>query len=221
MRFNQSGAYEIIGVVSDAKYSQVRGPYPRTAYIPFTAMPNVLHGLYFHVRTAADPLSVAQRVRGTLQSIDPSIAIVEMDSMTNQIAESLWQESLFARLTSIFSGLALLLACIGLYGTISYGVGRRRGEIAVRMALGAQYTHVLWMVLRQALALASVGVVAGVPLSLLVGKYISSLMYGVSPRDPATLAFTAAVLVAIASLAGYLPARRAALVDPAHALKSE
>ncbi len=220
-RFSQSGAYEIVGVVSDAKYSQVRGPFPKTAYIPFTATPNVLSGVYFHVRTAADPLTVAQGVRAIVHGVDPAIAIVEMDSMTNQIAESLWQERLFARLTSTFGGLALLLACIGLYGTISYGVGRRRSEIAVRMALGARHAQVLWMVLRQALLLAAAGVATGVPLALWLGKYMASMLFGLTPRDPMTLALTAFVLIAIASLAGYLPARRAALVDPARALKAD
>lgn len=220
-RFSPSGAYEIVGVVSDAKYAQVRGPFPRTAYIPFTAMPNTLQGLYFHVRTPADPSAVARTVRTVVHDADPSVAIVEMDSMANQVAESLWQESLFARLTTIFGGLAMLLACIGLYGTMSYGVGRRRGEIAVRMALGAQFGNVLWMVLRRAIVMALAGVAIGVPLSVWVGRFVASQMFGLTPRDPVTLTGTAILLIAIASIAGYLPARRAALVDPARALKSE
>ena len=128
---------------------------------------------------------------------------------------------LFARLTSIFSGLALTLACIGLYGTISYGVGRRRSEIAVRMALGARYSQVLWMILRQALLLAVAGVAVGVPLSLWAGTYVSSLLFGLTAKDPLTIGLTAALLIAVASVAGYLPARRAALVDPARALKQD
>ncbi|HEY7290523.1 MAG TPA: ABC transporter permease, partial [Vicinamibacterales bacterium] len=213
--------YEIIGVVSNAKYSQVRGTFPRTAYIPYTAMRTTLQGLYLHVRTAADPIDVAASVRGVVRSVDPSLAIVEMDTMRHQVADSLWQERLFAKLTSAFSALALTLACVGLYGTMSYGVGRRRSEIAVRMALGARYGQVLWMVLRQAVLLAVIGVVAGVPLTLLAGGYVSTLLYGLTPRDPATMAMTAAALIATASLAGYLPARRAARVDPAVALKQD
>jgi macrolide transport system ATP-binding/permease protein len=142
-----------------------------------------------------------------------------MDSMTNQIGESLWQEHLFARLTTAFSALALALACVGLYGTISYGVGRRRSEIAVRMALGARYAQVLWMILRQAVLLAIVGVAVGIPLSMWSSKYLSSLLFGLTPRDPVTFTVTASMLVAVASLAGYLPARRAARVDPARALR--
>jgi macrolide transport system ATP-binding/permease protein len=142
-----------------------------------------------------------------------------MDSMTNQIGESLWQEHLFARLTTAFSALALALACVGLYGTISYGVGRRRSEIAVRMALGARYAQVLWMILRQAVLLAIVGVAVGIPLSMWFSKYLSSLLFGLTPRDPVTFTVTASMLVAVASLAGYLPARRAAIADPARALR--
>jgi ABC-type antimicrobial peptide transport system permease subunit len=117
--------------------------------------------------------------------------------------------------------LALVLACIGLYGTISYGVGRRRSEIAVRMALGARYTQVLWMILRQALLLALTGVALGIPLSLWASSYVSTLLFGLTPRDPGTIVVTASILIAVASLAGYLPARRAAMVDPARALKQE
>ena len=219
--YDASIDYEIVGVVSNARYTQVRGAFPRTAYLPFTANRAALRGLFFHVRSSRDPLALVEDARTVVQRLDPSLAIVEMDSMRRQIGASLWQEHLFARLTSIFSGLALALACIGLYGTISYGVGRRRSEIAVRMALGARYSQVLWMILRRALLLAVAGVAVGVPLALWAGKYVSSLLFGLTPRDPMTIAFTAILLVAVASLAGYLPARRAALVDPAHALKQE
>jgi ABC-type antimicrobial peptide transport system permease subunit len=174
-----------------------------------------------HVRTAGDPLALAAPARAVVRSLDPSLAIVELNAMSEQVGESLWRERMFARLTAAFSTLALVLACIGLYGTMSYGVGRRRSEIAVRMALGARATQVLWMVLRQAIVLALAGVAAGVPIVLWTSKYVSSLLFGLSPRDPLTLTLTAAVLVAIAALAGYVPARRAALVDPAAALKQD
>jgi predicted permease len=217
-RYDPAADFEIVGVVSNARYTQVRGAYPRTAYLPFTARGS-LRGLYMHVRSDGDPLALAGAARGVVQGLDPALAIVEMDSMTNQVGESLWQETLFARLTTAFSALALTLACIGLYGTMSYGVGRRRPEIAVRMALGARYSQVLWMVLRQALVLALAGIAVGVPISLWTGQYFASLLFGLTPRDPATLAITAAILVAIAAVAGYLPARRAARVDPAVALR--
>jgi predicted permease len=213
--------YEIVGVVSNAKYSQVRGAPPRTAYLPFTANRGVLRGLYFHVRTAGDPLALASSVRSVVQGLDPAVAIVDMDTMSNQVGDSLWQEHLFARLTTAFSVLAVTLASVGLYGTISYGVGRRRSEIAVRMALGARYSQVLWMILRQAVVLALAGVAAGIPLSMWASRYVSSLLFGLTPRDPLTLTVTAGLLIGVSSLAGFLPARRAALVDPARALKQD
>jgi predicted permease len=218
---DSAAEYEIVGVVTNAKYSQVRGEFPRTSYVPYTAMRNTLQGLFLHVRASGDPLTIAGSVRGVVQSVDPSLAIIEMDSMRHQIEESLWQERLFARLTTAFSVLAVTLACVGLYGTMSYGVGRRRSESAVRVALGARYQQVLWLVLRQAVMLALLGVAVGVPLSVWAGRYVSTLLYGLTPRDPLTLAMTAAILVATATLAGYLPARRAALVDPAVALKQD
>ena len=104
---------------------------------------------------------------------------------------------------------------------VSYGVGRRRPEIAVRMALGARHSQVLWMILRQALVLALVGIAVGLPISLWTGRFFGSLLFGLSPRDPVTLTVAAALLVGVASLAGYLPARRATLVDPAVALKQD
>ena len=219
--YDAAADYEIIGVVSDARYAQVRGKFPRTAFVPFTANRGVLRGLYFHVRAPGDPLALANSVRAVVQGVDPALAIVELDSMTHQVGESLWQEHLFARLTTVFSALALTLACVGLYGTISYGVGRRRSEIAVRMALGARYAQVLWMVLRQALMLAVAGVAIGIPLSMWASRYVSSLLFGLTPRDPQTLTITAVMLIGVASLASYLPARRAALVDPARALKQD
>jgi predicted permease len=219
--YDESASYEIIGVVTNARYTQVRGSFPRTAYVPLTSGRSSLRGLYFHVRSPQDPLLLTSAVRNVVQSVDPSLAITELNSMSTQVGESLWQERLFARITTAFGVLALTLACIGLYGTISYGVGRRRSEIAVRMALGARHTQVLWMVLRQALALAIAGVAIGVPLALWAGTFVASQLYGLTSRDPITLAFTASVLIAVASLAGYLPARRAALVDPARALKSD
>jgi len=219
-RYDAAEDFEIVGVVSNARYSQVRGAFPKTAYVPFTARAS-LRGLYMHVRTAGDPLSLAASAREIVRSVDPSLAITEMDVMTNQVAESLWRDRLFARLTAAFSALALTLACIGLYGTMSYGVGRRRSEIALRMALGARYSQVLWMILRQGLVLALAGVAAGLGLSLWTGRYLASLLYGLSASDPITLTLTALLLVAIASLAGYVPARRAALVDPALALKQD
>jgi ABC-type antimicrobial peptide transport system permease subunit len=178
-------------------------------------------GLYFHVRTAGDPLALASAAREAVRAADPQVAVFDVASMSSQVADSIWQDRLLARLTSAFSVLALVLACVGLYGTIAYGATRRRSEIAVRMALGAQRGHVQWLVLRRALALGVAGTVLGIPLAIWAGTFVSSQLFGLTPRDPISLAGTCALLLGVASLAGYLPARRASRLDPGAALKQE
>ena len=214
--------YEIVGVVSDAKYSDVRGEFPRTAYLPYSANRAALGQLFMMVRTGGtNPLRLAAATREAVRSIEPNVALVEMDSMDGQIGDSLWRERMFARLTAAFGVLALVLACIGLYGTIAYGVGRRRAEIAVRVALGAARRQILWMVLRRALVLAVLGIAFGVPLVWWSGRFLGAQLVGVTPRDPVAFAAGALTLTLIATLAGYIPARRATLIEPAVALKQE
>jgi predicted permease len=214
--------YEIVGIVSDAKYSNVRGEFPRTAYLPYSANRASLGQLFMMVRTSgSSPLRLAGAAREAVRSIEPNVALVEMDSMDGQIDDSLWRERMFARLTTAFGALALLLACIGLYGTIAYGVGRRRAEIAVRVALGAARRQILWMVLRRALVLAVLGIAFGVPLVLWSGRFLGSQLVGVTPRDPVAFFGGALTLTLIATLAGYIPARRATLIEPAAALKQD
>ena len=216
-----SREYEIVGVVSNAKYSGVRGEFPRTAYLPYSANRAALGQLYMMVRTSGSPMRLASAARDTVRSIEPNVALVEMDSMDGQINDALWRERMFARLTGTFGILALLLACIGLYGTIAYGVGRRRAEIAVRVALGAARTQILWMVLRRALILAVAGIAIGLPLVLWSGRFLASQLSGVTPRDPIALVGGAVMLTLVAAVAGYIPARRATLIEPAAALKQE
>jgi predicted permease len=213
--------YEIVGIVSDAKYGNVDGAFPRTAYLPYTANRAALGELHLIVRTNGDPLHLAAAAREAVRRVDSNISVVNLDSMANQIDDSLWRERLFARLTSTFGLLALTLACVGLYGTIAYGVGRRRAEFAVRAALGAARPQILWMVLRRALLLAAGGVALGIPLSLWSGRFIAAQLVGVTTRDPAAFVAGAAILIAVAGLAGYIPARRATLIEPAAALKQE
>ena len=166
-------------------------------------------------------MRLASAARDTVRSIEPNVALVEMNSMDGQINDALWRERMFARLTGAFGTLALVLACIGLYGTIAYGVGRRRAEIAVRVALGAARAQILWMVLRRALVLAVAGLVIGVPLVLWSGRFLASQLSGVTPRDPIALIGAAVMLTLVAAAAGYIPARRATLIEPAAALKQE
>jgi predicted permease len=213
--------YEVVGVVSNAKYNDVRANVPRTAYVPYTAQPAALGGLDMMIRAAGRPLALAAAAREAVRRVDPTVAIVELDSLGHRIGDSLWRERLFARLTSAFAALALTLACVGVYGTIAYAAGRRRGEFAVRIALGAERAQILWLVLRRALLLAGIGVAMGIPLALWSGRFISTHLAGVTARDPAALGTGAAILVAVAMVAGYIPARRATLIEPAAALKQE
>jgi ABC-type antimicrobial peptide transport system permease subunit len=131
------------------------------------------------------------------------------------------QEIIFARLCTAFAILALLIACVGLYGTMSYTVARRTGEIGIRMALGAQRGAVVWMVLRQAFVLAAVGLVIGVPVALSTSKLIESFLFDVKPNSPASLAGAVAILLSAVLLAGYVPARKASRIDPMTALRHE
>jgi ABC-type antimicrobial peptide transport system permease subunit len=141
-------------------------------------------------------------------------------SLTEHIGLSLAQESLVARLATFFGLLALLLACVGLYGVLSYAVARRANEIGIRIALGAMRRDEIWLVLREALALVGAGVVIGLLASLAVARTISTLIFGLRPNDPLTIA-AATLLLAVAALAGYVPARRASRVDPMAALREE
>jgi hypothetical protein len=216
-----SREYEIVGVVSNARYSQVRGTFPRTAYVPYTVNRAALGELYMMVRASGDPMSVAEAARGAVREVDSTLAIVELDGMTHQVTDSLWQERLMARLTSVFGLVALTLACVGIYGTIAYGVGRRRAEIAVRVALGARDSQIVWMILRRALVMAAIGVLLGTPLTLWAGQYVATLLFELSPRDPLALLVAATMMFVVAASAGYIPARRALAIQPAAALKHE
>jgi predicted permease len=213
--------YEIAGVVQNAKYASVRGEAPRTAYMPFTAMPSALGALAFQIRTAGDPLAIIPSVRRIVSEIDPTLALADVRTETDQIAASLWQERLFAELVSAFGALALVLACIGVYGTMSYAVARRTREIGVRMAIGAQRGHVLRSEIGRAMRLALAGVALGAPLTLAASRFVASQLFGVTPSDPLTMTVAIVVLVGITAAAGYLPALRASRVDPMVALRAE
>ena len=141
--------------------------------------------------------------------------------MREQSAQSLLRERLLATVSSFFGGLALLLACLGLYGLMAYAVARRAGEIGIRMALGARRDHILWLVLRETLWLTLAGIATGLPLALWAARYTQSLLFGIKSADPLTIAATIALLIGVAALAGYIPARRALHVDPMAALRCE
>jgi predicted permease len=215
------GTAEIVGVVEDAHYTSIRDGKPPTLYLYYRRPPGMKNAATFEVRTAGAPGSFASTVREIVHDVDPALPVYGVMTQTEQIRTSLRQERLFARLATLLGGVALLLSAIGLYGLLAYNVTRRTAEIGVRMALGAPRARVLWMVLRQSLLLAALGLAAGVPLALTGTQILSSMLFGLAPRDPATMATAALAMMALAAAAGYLPARRAARVDPLVALRAD
>jgi ABC-type antimicrobial peptide transport system permease subunit len=173
------------------------------------------------VRTAGDPLSMVGAVRGALRAADPQLSMMRIRTQTAQIDEMMMQERMFARVSSLIGVLAAWLVAIGLYGTLAFSVARRTSEIGIRMAFGASGTRVLWMVLRESLWVACAGLLVGLPAALGLGRLIASHLYGVEPNDPSALIGAAVLLAAVCATAGYLPARRAARLDPIRALHSE
>jgi len=210
---------EVIGVVKDAKYGNLKEPFRPMAFYPYTQVPDVLSN--FVVRFSGQGSAVVPQVRDTIKQINRNLPVDDVVSLSDHIGRSLVQQKLIARLAAFFGLLALLLACVGLYGVMSYGVARRTNEIGIRMALGARGRSVLWLVLREALVLVVIGLVVGVLASLALTKTAASLLYELKPNDPLTIAMATIVLMMVALVAGYLPARRAARVDPMIALRDE
>jgi putative ABC transport system permease protein len=174
-----------------------------------------------YVRTRTDPATMANTVRRVLRDVDPTLAAEDMRTLNQQVDASLSRERLTADLSIVFSLLATLLAMVGLYGVLSYIVAQRTREIGVRMALGALSTGIYRLIMRDALTLVSSGVLIAIPVSWAVTRGIGTQLHGVSPMDPVTIGLAIALLMCVAMLAGFLPARRAARVDPVVALRYE
>jgi ABC-type antimicrobial peptide transport system permease subunit len=173
------------------------------------------------VRTAMAPAGAMTAIREAVRQIDPNLPVTDVSTQIEQVEKRFQQEKLFAQAYALFGGVALLLASIGLFGLMSYSVARRTNEIGIRMALGAQRVDVLGLVMRESMLLVAIGVVAGLTLALLAARLVTTLLYGLPPRDPITMAAAVAVMAAVSALAGYLPARRASRVDPMVALHYE
>ncbi len=214
---------EIVGITRDAKYTDLRDVPGPTVYIPMEQ--DVPGQANFEVRTVGDPMALASSVRRAVHDIDPNLPLFEVKSQATQAEESIAQENTFARLSTVFGFLVLLLAAIGLYGTLSYAVTRRTAEFGIRIALGAQRSDVLGMVLRQTSAMGALGVLLGVPAALVgtrvARSVLENVLFGVKSNDPLTLVSAVALLALVALGASYLPARRAMKVDPMTALRCE
>jgi ABC-type antimicrobial peptide transport system permease subunit len=171
------------------------------------------------VRTATEPASLTSSVREAVRQVDPNLPMVDVSTQLEQVERRFQQEKLFAQAYTLFGGLALVLAAIGLFGLMSYNVSRRTNEIGIRMALGAQRHDVLRLVLRESMILVAIGVVIGVGVALGTGHLVATQLFGLAATDVRTIVVAVAVMAAVSALAGFLPARRASRVDPMVALR--
>jgi macrolide transport system ATP-binding/permease protein len=211
---------EIVGVSANVRYGGLKeDESPMTV---FTAVSQTSpDGMTYALRTVGDPLSYVKSVYEIVRKADSRIPVTNAVTQTAEIDRTIIHEVMFAKLCTGFAVLALLIACVGLYGTMSYSVARQVGEIGIRMALGAQRGAVVWMVLRRVLLLAAVGLAISVPAALSGTQFVKSFLFDTRPNDPGTLALAAVVLLSAAILAGYAPARRASRIDPMAALRQE
>ena len=210
--------FEVLGVVRDVRIGITQAPAP-TVYVPYWYRSRT--GMNAVVRTSLNPRSLASAIRSAAWSIDPDTVIGEVRTMQNVISDSVGQRRFQMWLITGFAVSALLLACIGIYGVVSWSVARRRNEIGIRMALGARVGEVQRMVISQALRPVVAGLILGVATALALGRFLNAVLFGVSPRDPLTIAGVAAVLMSVATLACYIPSRRAARNDPLSALRQD
>jgi predicted permease len=235
---NKSGEIQIVGVAGDIRYDGLRNDAPAIAYLPFLQQIAELDsqggGMTFEVRTIGDgdPDALAPAIRDTVRSIDSNLPIFDIKTQRGQIDESLGNERLFATFTGVLGALALLLACMGLYGVMSYNVSRRSGEIGIRMALGADAGKLLRQVMFETMGVVVIGTAFGVAASLAATRVISSqwfgvgggdsgLLFGITAHDPVVIGLAAFFLLAVSAVAGLVPARRASRIDPLIALRCE
>jgi predicted permease len=212
-----SDAFIIVGVVEDARYVQLRTPPPNMVYQLATAQDDdILSDL--EIRTAGSPAAMTATVRQALAESEPRLPVLDVMPLSGRMAQRVSQDALIARLTSIFSTIALFLACLGLYGTISYGINRRVPEIGLRLALGADRRSVLGLILREALLLVVLGATVGVPLAYFAGRSLRTMLYEIPPVDPIAYGVGGILLIVVGLLAAFLPARRASRIEPMVAL---
>lgn len=212
---------EIVGVSRDARYGSLTRDIPPVAYIIFNQGYPQLDQVEYALRTMGDPLSYANAVREIVRRTDATVPVTEIKTQVTDIDQTISQQIAFAKLCVGFAILALTITCIGLYGTVSYNVARRTGEIGIRMALGAYSGNVIRMVLSEISLLAAAGLAAGMVVALAVSKFVESFLYGIKRNDPASLLAAAAILFGAAFLGAYAPARRASRIDPMVALRHE
>ena len=220
---SKAGDLAIVGIAKNARYHSLKQAIPPVAYLPFRQ--NIVKrppgAMFFELRTAGNPLALAQTVRKLVHDAAPDIPVTGVMTQTQRIDNGITQERTFAKLCTAFAVLALLIACVGLYGTMAYAVSRRTNEIGIRMALGAERRRIVWMVLREVLVLAAAGLSVGLLCAWSLMSTIKSFVFGIQPADPLTMLQATGILIAALVLAGYAPATRAARIDPFTALRHE
>ena len=216
---------EIVGVVRDSRYTSVRDETPPTVYQTFLQTRTGRGQMALYVQAEASPVTVLSQIRQAVQDIDRDLPLFAIHTLAEEMGAVLIRDRLIATLSTVFSALALVLACVGLYGLLSFSVVQRSAEMGIRMALGANRANVLWTVMREALLLVIAGVIIGIPVALALGRLasnrISGLLFGMQATDPLTIAAATVLLALIATGAAYMPARRASRVDPMVALRNE
>jgi predicted permease len=221
-RFDPQFAYEIVGVAADAKYNRMREAPPPTVYLAYGEKWGRTRRMCFVVRSAdVAPAALMASVTEAVHGVDHALPLYNARTQRQQIEEAIGTERMLARVSVFFGALALLLVAIGVYGTLSYAVTRRTGEIGIRMALGARRTTVVWMILRESLVVAGLGLAAGLPAALALSRFAENALFGIDSHDGVTIAATVLMLSAITATSGFLPANRAAQIDPIRALRHE
>jgi predicted permease len=210
---------EIVGVVSDTKYTRIQAEVPATVYTSY--LQETIGGMHFAVRTAVDPMTIAPQLTEAVYRVDKDLPLFEVKTQEQEVGETQNAERGWAVACSVFGILALVLASIGLFGIMSFSVTRRTNEIGVRMALGASGGNVVRMVMCESMLLVGIGIIIGIAAAVGVARLIASQLYGLQPHDPLTIFTAVLLMLGVAGFAGYLPARRAAKVDPMVALRYE
>jgi ABC-type antimicrobial peptide transport system permease subunit len=211
---------EIIGVVRDTKYESMRDEIPEEVYEPIHQV-NFVTGVMAYVRTARQPEQTFSGIRQVVNQLDSNLPVSFLKTLETQQEESLITERLVATLSTAFGILATLLAAIGLYGVMAYMVAQRTREIGVRMALGAARSDVVWLVMKEVVVLAGIGIAIGLPAAYGLTRFAKAQLYGIQPNDALTIALATVAIAIVALGSGYIPARRATMVDPMRALRWE